>query len=637
MTTGNSEGSSAQGTNFATSVIQVTNIAPQATRDQMYTFFSFVGQVDDVRLYPAMRDASISITSRTCFVRFADPASVTITLHLNNTVFIDRAIIITPVIGNKVPEENEGLVMAMQIQQQQQQGGVGVSGTGVLGGARGANNDARILAANPGLISMQPSGKIATPDAALDDAGLPPYPLLPETTPVAKVEEIRRTITVAGLDTTVSAQQCMEFFAENAGEVKYFRYCTRDHDHTKYALIEFSERASVASALNLNDRQLGTAIIKVIHSTESINKPQAKSNEAAVKEIEEAMSKVTEASHLVSAAVDPLMGMLAGSAVSAGVGMSGAGLTGSGRSSMARSRSRSRRRSRSRDRDYRSRHRSRSRSRRRSKSRDRGSRRDRRRSRSRSRDRKRSSRHRSRSKESRKERKRSRSRDKKRSRRSRSRDREKEARSSENGTEVVSDHNGDGTAMKKDADHDLIDGMEQESKAVSKRRSRSKSPSRRKKSKSKDRGERKKRSRSRSKERRSHRRGSRSKSRERRKRSRSKDKSSSKKSSRHRSRSRDRDRSDRKRSRSKERDRDTRGNYAKEGRSLRERSPDHKGESRVIRDYDQEEAGFESSGDIKDQEYNNYNGKSRDNRLTTVHEDTREAMGTEDMEISNSP
>ena len=32
---------------------------------------------------------------------------------------------------------------------------------------------------------------------------------------------------------------------------------------------------------------------------------------------------------------------------------------------------------------------------------------------------------------------------------------------------------------------------------------------------------------------------------------------------------------------------------------MRERSPDHKGESRVIRDYDQEEAGFESSGDIK--------------------------------------
>jgi len=632
MTTGNSDGSSAQGSNFATSVIQVTNIAPQATRDQMYTFFSFVGQVDDVRLYPSMRDASVSITSRTCFVRFADPASVTITLHLNNTVFIDRAIIITPVLGNNVPEENEGLVMAMQIQQQQQQGGVGMSGNGVLGGARGTNNDARILAANPGLISMQPSGKIATPDVALEEAGLPPYPLLPETTPVVRVEEIRRTITVAGLDTTVSAQQCMEFFAENAGEVKYFRYCTREHDHTKYALIEFSERASVVSALHLNDRQLGTAMIKVIHSTESINKPQAKSNEAAVKEIEEAMSKVTEASHLVSAAVDPLMGML-GSAVSAGVGMSGAGLTGSGRSSMARSRSRSRRRSRSRDRDYRSRHRSRSRSRRRSKSRDRGSRRDRRRSRSRSRDRKRSSRHRSRSKESRRERKRSRSREKKRSKRSRSRDRDKEGRSSENGTESISDQNGEGNAVKKDTDHEAVDGGETETRVGIKRGSRSKSPTRRKRSKSRDKGERRKKSRSRSKERRSHRRSSRSKSRERRRRSRSKEKSSSKKSSRHRSRSRDRDRRERKRSRSKDGDRDARG-----GRSMRERTPDHKVDARVIRDYDQEEAGFDSSGDIKDLDHNNYNGKSRDNRLTTVHEDTRgEAMGTEDMEISNSP
>ena len=325
MTTGSSDSSTVQGSTFATSVIQVTNIAPQATKDQMYTFFSFVGQVDDVRLYPSMRDASIAVSSRTCFVRFADPASVTITLHLNNTVFIDRAIIITPVLGNKVPEENEGLVMAMQIQQQQQQGGIGgMSGNGMLSGVRGVNNDARILAANPGLISMHPTGKIITPDAALDEAGLPPYPQLPGTTPVSKVEEIRRTITVAGLDSTVSAQQCMEFFAENAGEVKYFRYCTGTaHDHIKYALIEFSERASVVSALNLNDRQLGTAMIKVIHSTESINKPQTKSNEAAAKEIEEAMSKVTEASHLVSAAVDPLMGMLAGSVVPAGVGLQG--------------------------------------------------------------------------------------------------------------------------------------------------------------------------------------------------------------------------------------------------------------------------------------------------------------------------
>merc|ERR1712226_378999 len=104
--------------------------------------------------------------------------------------------------------------------------------------------------------------------------------------------------------------------------------------------------------------------------------------------------------------------------------------------------------------------------------------------------------------------------------------------------------------------------------------------------------------------------------------------------SRHRSKSRDRERSERKRSRSKERSRDSRSNYSKDGRSLREKTPEHKG---VTRDYDQEEAGFESNGDVKDQDHHNYNGKSRDSRLITVNEDTREAMGTEDMEISNSP
>jgi len=70
---------------------------------------------------------------------------------------------------------------------------------------------------------------------------------------------------------------------------------------------------------------------------------------------------------------------------------------------------------------------------------------------------------------------------------------------------------------------------------------------------------------------------------------------------------------------------------------MRERSPGHASDSRVVRDYDQEEAGFESNGDIKVQDHP-YNGKSKDGKLSTLQEDTRgEAMGTEDMEISNSP
>ena len=51
-------------------VVQVTNIAPQATKDQMVTLFSFLGKIEDLRLYPTMRDASINIQSRVCFIKF---------------------------------------------------------------------------------------------------------------------------------------------------------------------------------------------------------------------------------------------------------------------------------------------------------------------------------------------------------------------------------------------------------------------------------------------------------------------------------------------------------------------------------------------------------------------------------------
>ena len=51
-------------------------------------------------------------------------------------------------------------------------------------------------------------------------------------------------------------------------------------------------------------------VSQVYYSTQAITKPQAKSNEAALKEIEEAMKKVKEAQSLVNSAVDPLMSVL---------------------------------------------------------------------------------------------------------------------------------------------------------------------------------------------------------------------------------------------------------------------------------------------------------------------------------------
>ena len=95
-------------------VVQITNIAPQATRDQMMSLFVHVGQIEDIRLYPSVRDASVTLSSRCCFIKFTDDAAVAISQHMNNTVFIDRAIIVSLVPSGEVPDEYTGMTMAQQ-------------------------------------------------------------------------------------------------------------------------------------------------------------------------------------------------------------------------------------------------------------------------------------------------------------------------------------------------------------------------------------------------------------------------------------------------------------------------------------------------------------------------------------------
>jgi arginine/serine-rich splicing factor 12 len=89
-------------------------------------------------------------------------------------------------------------------------------------------------------------------------------------------------------------------------------------------MIEFVEQESVVPALKLNNKQFGDSIIKYVaikiirikvfttiyffrvhHSTQSIIKPvqQTKSNEAAQKEIEEAVNRVKEAQQLIPVAL----------------------------------------------------------------------------------------------------------------------------------------------------------------------------------------------------------------------------------------------------------------------------------------------------------------------------------------------
>lgn len=48
---------------------------------------------------PTSRQSSVQ--ARICFLKFADPNDVTVAMHLSNTVFIDRALVVVPYSGSK--------------------------------------------------------------------------------------------------------------------------------------------------------------------------------------------------------------------------------------------------------------------------------------------------------------------------------------------------------------------------------------------------------------------------------------------------------------------------------------------------------------------------------------------------------
>uniref|UniRef100_A0A8C3IDK6 RRM domain-containing protein n=1 Tax=Chrysemys picta bellii TaxID=8478 RepID=A0A8C3IDK6_CHRPI len=73
-----------------TDVIQVTNVSPSASSEQMRTLFGFLGKIEE------LLDSPLPVSSRVCFVKFHDPDSAVVAQHLTNTVFVDRALIVVP-------------------------------------------------------------------------------------------------------------------------------------------------------------------------------------------------------------------------------------------------------------------------------------------------------------------------------------------------------------------------------------------------------------------------------------------------------------------------------------------------------------------------------------------------------------
>ncbi|CAG0885340.1 unnamed protein product [Cyprideis torosa] len=279
---------------FNTKVIQVSNIAPQATRDQMATLFQFIDHIEEIRLYPTVRDVSVPILSRICYVRFSKKESVGVAQHLTNTVFIDRALIIIPVVEGQIPEEKK----ALQLMQ-----------TGNLVPGVDVKLPPHVLS----QLTVDNPPVIVTSDPNLAENNLPAYPPLPSNLDTRTMEEIRRTLLVTNIDPEISPEAVIEHFSR-AGEIKYLKMGVRkdpenpEAEPERAGLIEFTEQPSIIEALKMDKTKLGNNEIRVHHAVEAIRKPQAKlakSNEVAQKEIEDAVKKAKDAQNLITASLDP--------------------------------------------------------------------------------------------------------------------------------------------------------------------------------------------------------------------------------------------------------------------------------------------------------------------------------------------
>uniref|UniRef100_H3D7G7 Splicing regulatory glutamine/lysine-rich protein 1 n=1 Tax=Tetraodon nigroviridis TaxID=99883 RepID=H3D7G7_TETNG len=272
-----------------TNVVQVTNLSSAVSSEQMRTLFGFLGDIDELRLYPP-DNAALSFSSKVCYIKYRDPSSVGVAQHLTNTVFIDRALIVVPCAEGKIPEEAKALSLLAPSTPVPSL----IPGGGLL--PIPASNPLQNL--NLPIVNRMSAGlEIA--------ASVPSQPPLMGNVDPTKVDEIRRTVYVGNLNSqTTTAEQLLEFFRQ-VGSVKFVRMAGDETQPTRFAFVEFSEQDSVARALTFNGVMFGDRPLKINHSNNAIVKPPEMTPQAAAKELESVMKRVREAQSTIAAAIEP--------------------------------------------------------------------------------------------------------------------------------------------------------------------------------------------------------------------------------------------------------------------------------------------------------------------------------------------
>jgi len=323
--------------NITTRLVQVSNVSPRATTEQIRTLFGYLGKIQDLNLYPAgpaSEEVDDNAPPKECYIMFEELETVGVALHLNQTSFIDRPLVVAPMHEEIMPDEqtaktigtpiqivpgHPASVMIKQIEKSASKSpgpSPGLLPTPNMPPVSPYSLERPVLSGAPANLNKPnssllnkvvtgPAGTvIQTTDPRLTAMGLPQYPPLPANIDPSKIDEIRRTVYVGNLDSAggVTAEALLQFFNQ-IGEVKFVRMAGEETQPTRFAFVEFSDVGAVAQALTYNGVMFFNRPLKIHHSNNAIVKPQSKSSEAAQREIEEAMKKVKEAASLMAAVV----------------------------------------------------------------------------------------------------------------------------------------------------------------------------------------------------------------------------------------------------------------------------------------------------------------------------------------------
>ncbi|XP_051976596.1 splicing regulatory glutamine/lysine-rich protein 1-like isoform X1 [Xyrauchen texanus] len=280
-----------------TNVIQITNLSSTVSSDQMRTLFGFLGDIEELRLYPP-DNAPLSFSSKVCYIKYREPSSVGVAQHLTNTAFIDRALIVVPCAEGKIPEEAKALSLLAPATPVSSL----MSGGGLLPIPSPTTLQNRGLPlANLGVLKTSSDTSVA----AL--SGITSQPPLMGNVDPSKIDEIRRTVYVGNLNSqTTTAEQLLEFFKQ-VGDVRFVRMAGDETQPTRFAFVEFSDQDSVVRALTFNGVMFGDRPLKINHSNNAIVKPPELTPQAAAKELEDVMKKVREAQSTIAAAIEPVV------------------------------------------------------------------------------------------------------------------------------------------------------------------------------------------------------------------------------------------------------------------------------------------------------------------------------------------